>query len=112
MVKFSAGRNPGGFDQKKYYNSLGLCFEVEDAMVSKIETNIITRYDFFYRISDRILKIYKECLPGEEAGFLASITIGNKSDLLGDLKDLFQLSRGFMCLLYAWHSINYCEKRA
>ncbi len=35
--------------------------------------------------------MFEDNLPGEESGFLSSIVIGNKGNLLGDLKDLFTL---------------------
>ncbi|MCR4830034.1 MAG: ComEC/Rec2 family competence protein, partial [Pseudobutyrivibrio sp.] len=87
---FSRARNDGGFDMKNYYNSLGYYFELKGASVDSVKPCSNDYREDLFRLSDRILSVYNELMPGEEAGFLASITIGNKSELNGDLKDLFQ----------------------
>jgi len=90
VSKFDVARNPGSFSESSYYNSLGLCFDLTDVKLINASGNLLVWQDFMYRINDNILQVFKSCLPGEEAGFLASITLGNKSNLLGELKDLFQ----------------------
>ena len=87
---FSRARNDGGFDMKNYYNSLGYYFELKGTSVDSIKPCSNDYREDLFRLSDRIFSVYNELMPGEEAGFLASITIGNKSELNGDLKDLFQ----------------------
>ena len=88
---FSVARNEGGFDMKSYYSSLGYYFEVREPKVSVAKGNALNSFDGFFRLSKNILEVYRFCLPQEEAGFLASVTIGNKSELDSDLKALFQL---------------------
>ena len=91
VLLFSCSRNEGGFDTKSYYSSLGYYFEIKEPKVSNAMCNPILTSDRFYKLSKRMLEVYSLCLPGEEAGFLASVTIGNKSELDSDLKSLFQL---------------------
>ena len=90
MRHFDPARNEGAFDEKSYYNSLGLLFEMSNPKPQKLRTNLFTKNDFMYRLSMAINNVYLFCLDGEEAGFLSSIAIGNKSSLEGQLKDLFK----------------------
>lgn len=88
---FTEARNEGGFNEKEYYYSLGLFFKLESPSVLSCETRFPYTSDMLYRINKGISRVYQEVLPNEEAGFLSSVAIGNKSELLGDLKELFQL---------------------
>jgi len=87
---FQTSRNEGGFDFKSYYNSLGYNFELKNVVVANYTSSNWASKDIFYNISKKFLEVYESCLPGEEAGFLASITIGNKSELDSELRELFQ----------------------
>ncbi len=87
---FSVATNEGGFDTKVYYNSLGLLFEIEDVKLSGLSAGIFSREDFSYRIRQYFLKVYESYLHGEEAGFLASVVIGERGNLDNCLKELFQ----------------------
>ena len=88
---FTSARNEGGFDMKSYYSSLGYYFELKEPSVISVSCNSLFSKDSLFTLSERIMEVYRLCLPGEEAGFLASVTIGNKSELDPDLKSLFQL---------------------
>ncbi len=90
LSTFSTASNQGNFDGKKYYNSMGYVCKVEVDDIDKVETKSIFAGDYLYKLSSRITEIFDLCLPGEEAGFLSSITLGDKSGLNGDLKELFQ----------------------
>ena len=91
VSSFMEARNEGGFDGKNYYQSMGLYFQLKDVKVLECKSFLLGGEDLLYRLRQSISNVYKWALPGEEAGFLSSITIGNKGDLLGDLKTLFQL---------------------
>lgn len=90
IATFSTASNQGNFDGKKYYNSMGYVCKVAVDRVEEVETKSVFAADFLYNLRSRITEIFDLCLPGEEAGFLASITLGDKSGLNGDLKELFQ----------------------
>ena len=87
---FKTASNEGGFDAKAYYNSLGLVCKITGQEANTIQTKGLAKYDLLYRLSKNLSELYEACLPGEEAGFLASIALGDKSGLNGDLKTLFQ----------------------
>ncbi|SDB12111.1 competence protein ComEC [Pseudobutyrivibrio sp. YE44] len=87
---FSNGRNDGSFDMKNYYNSLGLYFEVVNSKSQVVNVTPVARMDYSYRIRHAFSVVFEEYLPGEEAGFLSSVVIGEKGDLDNNLKTLFQ----------------------
>ena len=87
---FSRASNDGGFDMKDYYNSLGLYFEMTDISVSSISCSFLAETDFGFKLQQSLTKVYEFCLPGEEAGFLSSVAVGDKSGLDLELKALFQ----------------------
>lgn len=90
VQKFENARNEGNFDSKEYYNSLGLQCKITDISSIEYYTLHILKRDIFYRLQKNISAFYLNELPGEEAGFLSSMVIGDKSSLDTELKDLFQ----------------------
>ncbi len=88
---FRQARNEGGFDEKAYYESMGYFFEISEPKVNEVYAGFLVAGDSLFRLNQSLLKVYKSILPGEEAGFIASVCIGNKSELMGELKTLFQL---------------------
>ncbi|SDH34618.1 competence protein ComEC [Pseudobutyrivibrio sp. 49] len=90
MKHFSVATNDGIFDMKNYYNSLGLYFEITDIDFYDYQCGLFVGNDYAYRFRQHISSVYEQSLPGEEAGFLSSVVIGEKSGLNTDLKSLFQ----------------------
>lgn len=87
---FSSATNEGCFDMKNYYNSLGLYLELTDIGAYDYSCNSFVDHDYGFKIRQRISSVYEVFLPGEEAGFLSSVVIGEKSGLDTELKTLFQ----------------------
>ena len=88
---FRRPRNEGGFDERSYYNSLGYYLMVDGADVKEVKAGRIISLDLLYKLNKNVMSVYSRSLPGEEAGFLGSVCLGNKSDLDSQLKLLFQL---------------------
>ncbi|WP_044934037.1 DNA internalization-related competence protein ComEC/Rec2 [Pseudobutyrivibrio sp. LB2011] len=88
---FMTSRNDGAFDMNNYYQSMGLYFELSNPEVLGYSCGLLSGKDILYKLSQALDGVYHWALPGEEAGFLSSIAIGNKGDLLGDLRELFQM---------------------
>lgn len=89
---FEQARNEGAFNEKNYYNSMDIYFELQNVYIEEISSSHIVKQDYLYKINKAISQVFAYCLPGEEAGFLSSVTIGNKSELMGELKDLFTVA--------------------
>ena len=88
---FQSATNEGGFDEKAYYNSLGYYFKLDDVRLKSVDVGIIAGFDILFRLNQNIQDVYNKCLSGEEAGFVGSVCIGNKSTLDLRLRDLFQM---------------------
>ncbi len=87
---FSVATNEGTFDMAKYYNSLGLYFEITDIEGYSFTAGYLKRLDIPFKLRKQIAYVYSSCLPAEEAGFLASVVVGEKGALDMSLKNLFQ----------------------
>lgn len=111
---FSTSRNDGNFDERQYYNSLGIATRLEkctlEDLFSLIEfenceslvcnnEEIFSFHRFFCDIKEflwdlrcDISQVYEEYLPGEEAGIMSTIALGDKGNLDPEAKELFQMS--------------------
>ncbi len=87
---FNIARNDGEFDMKRYYNSLGLVCQIDEAKEIDWQCNVLFRNDFLYRFNKAVSNVYTRELPAEEAGFLSSVALGNRMNLDNMLKEIFQ----------------------
>lgn len=82
--------NPGQFDSKTYYNSLGICYQFfGEKLVRKRETPLS-----IYRLAglarEKIDVTYQKILSIEDYGILKAMFLGDKTDLSKEQKDLYQ----------------------
>lgn len=89
--KWNVARNEGNFDEKSYYNSVGSLMKVKGTFEVK-EEPLLGVGEFFYCVRENIKQAYISNLPGEEAGIISAMVLGDKSELDSDTKDLFKLS--------------------
>ncbi|MCR4567535.1 MAG: DNA internalization-related competence protein ComEC/Rec2 [Pseudobutyrivibrio sp.] len=87
---FSKARNEGSFDMENYYWSKGVYFQLEDVKVNDYTSDEAFLSNSIIGLRERIADVYGKNLPGEEAGFLSSVVLGERSGLENQLKDLFQ----------------------
>lgn len=85
-----APTNPGQFDSKTYYNSLGIRYQFfGEELVRKRETPLS-----FYRLAglarEKIDAAYQKILSVEDYGLLKAMFLGDKTDLSREQKDLYQ----------------------
>ena len=90
VQKFQEPRNLGEFNIKDYYNSIGINFQITEVEILEINTPDMVDYDFFYRLNKSFVNVFSSGLSSDEAGILSSIVAGNKSELDGDIRSLFQ----------------------
>ncbi len=90
-------RNPGCFDEASYYRSLSTVCQIKNADIHKTceKDFILIRlyYDFMellWCLKYRMQEVFTASLPGEEGPLLASLTIGTKSLLDPEVKEMFQ----------------------
>ncbi len=89
---FKSATNDGNFDEKKYYQSLGLACKVVADSVDEVSTNVLFSKDFLYRFRKAVSLTYEQYLYGEEAGIMSAMALGDKSMLLPEAKEIYQLS--------------------
>lgn len=90
-VQFNIARNEGNYDEKAYYNSIGILMKVKGT-VSEVCDEGLGICEKLYRFKEDMKMSYSSNLPGEEAGIVSAMTLGDKSDLDSDVKELFNLS--------------------
>lgn len=95
---FSVATNPGEFDRKEYYQSLGIGGKLKDTVIlEQSEEHSLVR-ELLYQI--RVY--YKERLycvfPKKEASVMCAMLLGDKTELDADIKRLYQ-ENGIMHIL-------------
>ncbi len=90
-VQFNIARNEGNFDEKSYYNSIGALCKIE-GNVDRVCEESIGFGESLYRLKEDMKEVFSSNLPGEEGGIISAMTLGDKSDLDSEAKDLFKLS--------------------
>lgn len=90
IAKFQEPRNQGEFNIKDYYNSIGVCFQIKEVELIDVNEPELLDYDWFYRLNKSFVNVFRCTIEVEEAGILSSISVGNKSELDSDTRNLFQ----------------------
>ncbi len=88
LLPFESARNEGNFNEKSYYESIGL----EAVVKTGNDITVKKTGNLFYRCSDLLRRHFKasfEKASPKYKGELSSVIIGDKSDLDGDVKDLY-----------------------
>ncbi len=90
-TQMNKARNEGNFDEMLYLNSLCVIAVVELENVKVCEEHFSIS-NALYHFKQEIEKVYAMYLVGEESGIASAITLGDKSSLDVEVKDIFQLS--------------------
>lgn len=84
------GSNPGQFNQRAYYEQRGIDFYIKGKELNIItaEADVLksTLSKLKYKLKSTLMKV----LPMEQAGVMAAMLLGEKSELNLDLKKLYQ----------------------
>ena len=89
--ELSEAENYGNFDEKYYYNSLGIFAKAEINKLSVITSSVDYLSQFLYETQLSIVSaVYEETADTENAGIISAIIAGEKSGLGTDIKNLFQ----------------------
>ena len=90
-LQFNRARNEGNFDEQSYYNSLGVVCKVKGDIVNVYESSFSLQ-EMLYEFRNQVVSVLESNLPGEESGIMSAMSLGDKSDLDTETKDLFKLS--------------------
>ena len=87
---FRSPGNPGQFDEKQYYESLGIGARMYASGVKVLRDREDRIAMGLYRIRTFFYHTFFELLPEKEAGILAAMVLGEKSGLEEETKALFR----------------------
>ncbi len=87
---FQISRNEGNFNEKQYYQSK----KIEFRLYAQGEGQAVGKGSAYApalgKLRQTFREVYQACMGEEHAGLLADMTLGDKSLLDGEMKDLYQ----------------------
>lgn len=89
IYMFATARNEGGFDSRRYYQSLKIDFAVEEEQSQELakQRNPVKRAILEWKA--QMKAAYSQCASAKTAGFLTGMILGDRSGLDKELKNLF-----------------------
>ncbi len=90
VTTFRQARNEGNFDEKSFYQSQKIAFKMKNPKIKNEygETNRLKEWLFALR--ERLKQVFEACLQTEESGVLVMMTLGDKSVITQEVKELYQ----------------------
>lgn len=90
LEDFSEQRNPGGFDEKKYYRRKKYWAKIFSKQITVLESGGRYRGEMLYRLRKHWTEFLKRELGEENGGILAAILLGNKGSADTEVKEWYQ----------------------
>lgn len=87
---FSGAANPGEFDARAYYRTLGIGGRVKNAAVLAQGKSFWHLREALYQLRERLKQRLEKVFPGREAAVMCALLLGDKGELDPDLKELYQ----------------------
>ncbi len=85
----AAAANPGQFDLRQYYKSLGYLYYIEEPEVISVaggKNRIVYRLD---SLKTSLKAVYRKCCTATDAGVYAAMVTGDRSDMDSTVSELF-----------------------
>jgi competence protein ComEC len=90
LKKFSAARNPGGFNEQLYYQIEDIYFFIEAEQITITDSDYSTYHAILGAVKKKLTKVYDLMLSDREAGTLIAMLLGERSLLDDGVKKLYQ----------------------
>ena len=87
---FSEAGNPGEFDQKRYYHSLGIGCRLTDARIQSRTLEYSGLRETLYRLRKHWERRLYAIFPQKEASVMATILLGERAGLDREIRELYQ----------------------
>lgn len=82
--------NPGEFDARTYYYSLGIRYQFFGKAISRKKERPLSVYRMAGRVRERIDAVYRYILSENEYGLLKAMFLGDKTELSSEEKRLYE----------------------
>ncbi|MCM1542081.1 MAG: ComEC/Rec2 family competence protein [Blautia sp.] len=87
---FATATNPGEFDAREYYGTLGIGGRVKDAVVLAKGESCWRFREALYQVRNLLKQRLEKVFPEKEAAVMCALLLGDKEDLDPELKELYQ----------------------
>lgn len=87
---FSPGTNPGEFDSRLYYRTLGINLRLDNAALRLVSGRASPLQNTLYLLKRRLSGVLDRSLPEEDAGIMKAMLLGEKGFLSEELKSLYR----------------------
>lgn len=92
VKSFMQATNPGGFDQIRYYEILGVSGQLDDADIVDSSEEFSKYKEALYQLRRKLEYVFDVTLSEKESGIMKAMLLGNKTELDSDSKELYQKS--------------------
>lgn len=90
LESFEPARNEGEFDYRLYYRSKDICFRMNAKKMEITDTSIMPLKAAAFKIRERAKKLLEEYCTETDAGLLAAVLLGDKTQMDEEINDLYQ----------------------
>lgn len=90
IKNFTIPLNEGNYNEKAYYQSLNIAFQVEGKEVLKVSGKKCVYKELLYALKEKIKNSFIQVMPEEEAGVLVAMVLGDKSLMDAGQKKMYQ----------------------
>ncbi len=90
MKNWKPAYNEGNFDAKAYYRSQRIAFSLEDAAVNAVYGKADRLRETLFQLRCSIRDVFVAYMNEEDSGVMATMTLGDKSVLTEEVKNLYQ----------------------
>ena len=87
---FQQARNEGNFDEKTFYQSQKIDFKLKNVTVKKQYGEADNFRETLYRLKQDLKSVYERCMTPETGGVITMMTLGDKSMMNQEIKELYQ----------------------
>ncbi len=89
---YKVARNPGNYDEEKYYQNLGIDFRISDAKIISVHGKSCTFREQLFMLRTRLEKVIFKNMSDDKAGILSAMILGDKKAVDSQSKTLYQNS--------------------
>ncbi len=87
---FARPSNPGEFDAKTYYESIGISASMRKGRLLSQKTRHGRLREMLFCLRQKCAKIYDACMEKEDAALMKAMLLGQKSDMDAQMKRLYR----------------------